>query len=172
MSIRTILSGVGATAIVAALSLPLLAQTPPPQQQPGQQGWRGPHGQSMMARLNLTQDQRDQLKKLREQNRAATKDEVTKLSDLRHQLEDQLLSDNPDQGQIKSLTDQIGQLQQQLFAQRIQQRQQELAIFTPEQRQQLRQWHQDHPGAGFGLMGPGRGFRGPRPGPGGPGGGF
>lgn len=161
MSIRTIVTGAGATAIVAALSLPMFAQTPPPPQA-GERGWRGPRArQEMMAnRLNLTQDQQDQLKKLRDQNRAATKDEVVKLSDLRHQLEDQLLSDSPDQGQIKSLTDQIGQLQQQLFAQRIQQRQQELAIYTPEQRQQLRQWHQDHPNA-FGPMGP-RGFRGPR----------
>jgi Spy/CpxP family protein refolding chaperone len=114
----------------------------------------------MMAnRLNLTQEQRDQLKKLREQNRAASKDEMVKLSDLRHQLEDQLLSDNPDQSQITSLVGQIGQLQQQLFAQRMQQRQQELAIYTPEQRQQLRQWRQDRPN--FGPRQRGRGFRGP-----------
>lgn len=171
MSTRTILTGAGAATLIAALSLPLVAQTPPPGQ-PGERGWRGPGArQELMAnRLNLTPEQRDQLKKLREQNRAATKDQMVKLSDMRHQLQDQLLSDNPDQAQITALTGQIGQLQQQLFLHRIQQRQQELAIFTPDQRQQLRQWRQDHPGAGFGPMGPWRRFRGPRGG--GPGGGF
>ena len=159
MSIRTVLSGLGVTAIIAALSLPVLAQTPPP---PGPGGRRGPGGwQGMMAnQLNLTQDQRDQIQKLHQQNRTAVKDQAAKLRDLRHQLNDQLLSDTPDQAQITSLTGQMGQIQQQLFAQEIQVQQQVIAVFTPEQRQQLRQWLQDHPNAG--PMGFGRRFRGPR----------
>ena len=161
MSIRRVLTGLGATALVAALAIPLLAQAQP--QPPGPGGQRGPRGwQGMMAnQLNLTQDQRDQIKKLHEQNRAALKDQMAKLGDLRHQLNDQLLSDTPDQAQITTLVGQIGQLQQQLFAQRIQLRQQTLAVFTPEQRQQLRQWEQNHPNFGMGPMGRGRHFRAP-----------
>lgn len=78
--------------------------------------------------LNLTDAQRDEIRKLRDETRAARREDAAKL-----------LADDPDQGKIASLKNDIAQLSHQIQARRLDQQERLSRIFTPEQRRLLRE---------------------------------
>lgn len=129
--------------LVAACALALAGVTGYAQQAPqaGQtteqarpaRPWRGMPG------LNLTDAQRDEIAKLREEHRAATREDSQKLRVAKRQLRDEVFADNPDQNKIATLKSDIAQLSQQLEARRLDEQERFARILTPEQRKLMRE---------------------------------
>src|SRR5512141_1624060 len=76
-----------------------IAQTPAPQPAP-QPAPRGERPRPGLAGLNLTDAQRQQIRTLREHNRAAGRDQVRQLREARQSLRAEMYADAPDQNKI------------------------------------------------------------------------
>jgi Spy/CpxP family protein refolding chaperone len=85
--------------------------------------------------LGLTDVQREEIRKLREEHRAAVREEAQKFRDASRQLRAEIYAANPDQGKIDSLKAEVAQLSQQLHLRRLEQQERISRILTPEQRQ-------------------------------------
>lgn len=110
-------------------------------------------------RPQLTEQQREQIRALNEQQRTAGEAARRELGALRRQLDEALTAASVDSGKVSALRSQIVQQETALAGQRIDRLSQMSSILTAEQRQALR-------GRGLGqMMAPGaRGFgRGGRP---------
>lgn len=129
---------------VSAVTLGSMAGFAQPAPQAGQNTEQArPQRQSRMAtRLNLTDAQRDEIQKLREEHRAATREHAQKLREAKQQLHAELFADNPDQGKIATLKSSIAELSQQLQASRFEQQERYSRILTPEQRKLMREHRQ------------------------------
>ncbi|HSL20072.1 MAG TPA: periplasmic heavy metal sensor [Vicinamibacterales bacterium] len=131
-----LLIGTAAAVALAAGAALAQAQAPAPQPQT-----RAPRARAarLAAQLNLTDAQREQIRKVREDNRVALRDQTLKLRDARRALQDALYADAPDQGTIDTLKSEIAQLTQQVEARRLEIQEEIARIYTPEQRQILRE---------------------------------
>lgn len=127
---RFVLVMAGAVGLAAATGLaqaPAQPETPP--------GARAPRAEG----LNLTDAQRDEMRKLREEHRAATRDAAQKLRDANRQLREALYAASLDETKIAALKTEIAELSQQLQARRFDQQERMARILTPEQRQLVRE---------------------------------
>jgi protein CpxP len=100
---------------------------------PGLMGQMG-----MLRGLDLTQQQRDELRALGEQRRTVDKPVMDKLRVAGQALEAELLADAPNQGRIDQLKTDLAQAQQEALDARIAMQLKVNQILTPEQRQTLR----------------------------------
>jgi Spy/CpxP family protein refolding chaperone len=115
------------------------AQTPAPA--PRQAGPRVP---------GLTDTQRDEIRKMRDENRVAMREHTDKLREIRRQYDDQLYAAAPDGTKLAALRTEVLELSQKIEALRLEHHERMLQVLTPEQRQAMR-------GRGWGE---GRGARG------------
>ncbi len=98
-----------------------------------------PRGAGPGGVLNLTDAQRDEIRKLREETRAVQRADAQKLQEATRRLREALLADDPDQRTVAALRDEVAQLSHQLQARRLDQQERVSRIFTPEQRRLLRE---------------------------------
>jgi Spy/CpxP family protein refolding chaperone len=153
--------------LVAAVS----AQQPPPSHMPHGQGQagggrgmgpgHGPGGpMALFARLNLTDDQKQQVHKLmagEQQKQQGVMEQMRKLHD---QLRDQIFGENGPTGDAKATAQEINRLQGEMMQAHVDMAQQVSAILTAEQRKQIR----DMPmGELMGMVPMGMGQRGGPP---------
>lgn len=106
----------------------------------GREGWHGGgrHGFGMgMRELNLTDDQRAQLKQIHEQQREAMKPLVEQHKALRDQIEQSLSSGKPDATRVGQLEIQLYNLRSQFRAQREKMQAAFENVLTPEQKAQF-----------------------------------
>lgn len=128
-----------AASAVLLAAMPGSAQPAPESAPPAAQARRARPAWRMTERLNLTEAQRQELRKLREENRAAAREDAGKLRTLRRQLHDALFADNPDEGRIAALKADVAQLTGQLEARRFDHQERMARILTAEQRTLLRE---------------------------------
>jgi len=121
-----------ASLAAAALLMPATAalsqtspQTPPAAQQ-------GP-------RLNLTEDQRNEIRGLREAQRKESQALREKMRAARQQLQQAMRADAPDEAAIRSAAEALGALQADQAVQQGRARSQFMKVLTPEQQAQLKQ---------------------------------
>ena len=88
-------------------------------------------------KLNLTPEQKEQIKKVMEQKRDQNKAAQESVMTLRKQLMEQMGSDNPDPEKIRALHRQLGELEGNLAASRAEGLKEIKALLTPEQQAQL-----------------------------------
>jgi len=106
----------------------------------GREGWHGGgrHGFGMgMRELNLTDDQKAQLKQIHEQQREAMKPLVEQHKALRDQIEQSLSSGKPDATRVGQLEIQLYNLRSQFRAQREKMQAAFENVLTPEQKAQF-----------------------------------
>jgi len=164
------------TAILFAV--PVLAQEPP-------EGPRGPHGlrgQALQQHLELTEQQREDLKTNRQALREATRPLMQQMREKRNLLREEMHSETPNAGTIGQLTVEIKELAEQMKAAREASRADAVALLDSNQQAKLAILQQAlelqglarqaaganllaAPKGGFGMRG------GMGPGPGSPGGG-
>ncbi|CAM5222570.1 hypothetical protein CDEF62S_02535 [Castellaniella defragrans] len=96
-------------------------------------GWSGP----MLRKLNLTQDQQDQIFKIRHDQAQAFYDQRKALRIAAKSLHEVTTADSFDQAKAKQAADAMGQAESQLALLRAQTQAQIRAVLTPEQRQKL-----------------------------------
>jgi len=152
---RIIWTAVVAMILAAAVAIPVIAQPPQGGRGPG----RGPGAGGLMPMLrglNLTDAQREQIKTLTEQRRAA--DPGRSLMDLERQLQTAILADTPDQQKIEELKNSIAIASAQELAARIDLQSRIAQILTPEQRAQAREAVGKGPGRRGGAPPAARGF--------------
>ncbi|WP_322998957.1 Spy/CpxP family protein refolding chaperone [Castellaniella sp.] len=135
-----------ATAIVAA---PLAASAAPGPQSEGMRTHqradhhaRSMHGDRWLRGLDLTQDQQDQIFKIRHDQEQAVYDQKKAVKAAAGTLRELGRADSFDQAKAKQAADALGQAQGQLALLRAQSMAQIRAVLTPEQRQTLAEHHQ------------------------------
>jgi len=130
--------------------------------------WRGGPGtgmQLMFDRLDLSDEQRQQIEALVEEGRKQRLAYQKDLLRLRHDLQGEMLKDAPDAGKVRKLAARIGELRTQMQTSWLEQRLAVRKLLTPEQRDQLilmraHGGRGGRCGMGPGGMGPGAGPRG------------
>lgn len=140
-----------AAAIIAA---PLAASAAPGPQQDGMRShqWaghqghqmRGHHGDQWLRGLDLTQDQQDQIFKIRHDQEQAVYDQKKAMKTAAGTLRDLSRADSFDADKAKQAADALGQAQGQLALLRAQSMAQIRAVLTPEQRQKLSERRERH----------------------------
>lgn len=133
---------VAAAAAVLALAPAVAHAQAGPGRAPGM-----PRQARELAGLNLTDAQRDQIWKLREDHRAAVRDEAFKLRTARRELRRETLAEQPDPQKIETLRAQVTELSSVLQNRRLELRQQMAQVLTPEQREVLRKRQDQRPDA-------------------------
>jgi Spy/CpxP family protein refolding chaperone len=151
---------VASVAAVALLATGIsFAQAPGGGMRPGsggppEQSMRRPRGGGL-EKLNLTDEQRQQLHELMQAEREASKDTGGKMPELQRQLHEAIFLGK---GDVNAIAEQINELQAKMLAARIAHQQKVSAILSPEQRQEMAKMRPIGPGRG--AMEPGRGGRG------------
>jgi periplasmic protein CpxP/Spy len=154
---RTMWTAVAAMVLAAAVAIPVIAQPPQGGRGPG----RGPGAGGLMPMLrglNLTDAQREQIRALTDERRAAG-DPGRNLIDLRRQLQTAILADTPDQQKIEELKNSIAAASAQELAARIDLQSRIAQVLTPEQRAQAREAVGKGPGHRGGAPPTARHFR-------------
>ncbi|WP_323017321.1 Spy/CpxP family protein refolding chaperone [Castellaniella sp.] len=100
------------------------------------------HGDRWLRGLNLSQDQQDQIFKIRHDQEQAVYDQKKAIKAAAGTLRELSQSDAFDQAKAKQAADTLGQAQGQLALLRAQSMAQIRAVLTPEQRQQMAKRHQ------------------------------
>jgi len=113
-------------------------------------GMMGDYGLGQVSRLDLSDQQRDQINKLRDQLRRQHWDIMGKMMDERSKLQDLYAEDKPDPEKIGAVYDEIAKLQKEMVQTRIETRNKIQDVLTPQQREQLKTWRQGRWGAGGG----------------------
>ena len=130
-------------ALAAATAAGAQQEASTPQQQPTRQ--RAMAGQGMnqrggpFARLNLTEQQRTDIRNAMKASREAMAKDASELRDVRRQLHEALFADTPDQAQVAALSARLNQVQGNLQTARIQTQEQIATILTPDQRKLVRE---------------------------------
>jgi periplasmic protein CpxP/Spy len=154
---RTMWTAVAAMILAAAVAIPVIAQPPQGGRGPG----RGPGAGGLMPvlrGLNLTDAQREQIRALTDERRAAG-DPGRNLMDLERQLQTAILADTPDQQKIEELKNSIAAASAQELAARIDLQSRIAQVLTPEQRAQAREAVGKGPGHRGGAPPTARHFR-------------
>jgi Spy/CpxP family protein refolding chaperone len=123
---------------------PLLAQSTDPSASPEDaqhQHWRH-HGEWFLEKLNLSDQQRDQIKKFRSDNKAAFRTAMLNLLSAEKSLQDAIHKNPTDEATISSLSASVNSAKTQLTMQRAKLHAMIVGILTPEQRQTLDEIHQ------------------------------
>jgi len=181
-----VLGVVAGVAMVAALTAVALGaqQGPPPGRGPGGQGGHGGPGFGMMGRgpggpmggmimqglrqLNLTEEQKTQVKAVMDANKDALQAIGKQMQEAQVALGDAATADQPNEQAIRDAAAAVGKLQGDLAVLRSQIHTKVFALLTPDQQAQAKQFRADaksRGGQGRGMMG--RGGRGRGPGRGG-----
>jgi Spy/CpxP family protein refolding chaperone len=129
----------GLTIVGAALTLAAFTGAAQAQSGAGPRGDRVGQRAARADALNLTDTQREQIRKLREDHRAALREPMQQLRDARRQWHAEMAADQPDGGRLQQLRSEVLRLSLEVEASRLQLREQRLSILTPEQRQILRE---------------------------------
>ena len=124
-----------ATAIsfVIIAAVPLCAQTPTPEPPPGAMQGRN-FGGDPIRELNLTAEQREQIRTIREQNRAERATINQRVRETNRALEEALDSDNPDQSVLEQRMQEVSAAQAEAMRMRIRTEVQIRKVLTNEQR--------------------------------------
>ncbi len=109
-------------------------------------------------RLDLSDAQRTDLRKVTGDFRRAHWSTIGNLIDARAKLRDLESAAQPDAKQVGAAFADVSKLRQTLLEAGVQARSQALAVLTPAQRQQLEQWRKQGRGPGAGLHGRGPGM--------------
>ena len=109
----------------------------------GRGGRHGRHGGEFMRSLNLTDDQKAQLKSMREQQEEALRPVFEQERALREQMREALESGNPDASRIGQLEIQSHRLRQQIRAEREKAMASFVNVLTPEQKAQWEKMQQE-----------------------------
>jgi Spy/CpxP family protein refolding chaperone len=123
---------------------PLLAQSTTPSASPEAEGhhhWRH-HGEWFLKKLNLSDQQRDQIKKFRSDNKPAFKTAMLNLLTARKSLQDAIYKNPNDEATISSLSASVNSARTQLTIQKANFYAMLVSVLTPEQKQTLEQMHQ------------------------------
>lgn len=151
-----------AIAIIALLPLgSLLAQQQQPQQQ--QQQGKGQPGkfqgrQKFLQELNLTQDQKDQIQKLRSDHQKQMVDYKSDIAKTRIDIKNLFQSNNPDEGKILDLTKKVSDTQADMKASSIKNWFQIYNLLNDQQKATFRKMApMMRERMGKGMMGKGRG---------------
>lgn len=141
------LVAVAGAALLAAAAVQAQTQAPAPRQA----GPRVP---------GLTDTQRDEIRKMRDENRAAMREHTDKLREVRRQYHDQLYAATPDGTKLTQLRTELLELSQKIEALRLEHHERMLQVLTPEQRQTMRDrgWRDGRGARGRAMRG--RGWRG------------
>ena len=129
-----------ATAIsfVILAALPLCAQTPTPEPPPGPMQGRN-FGGDPIRELNLTAEQREQIRMIREQNRAERATINQRVRETNRALEEALDSDNPDQSVLEQRIREVSAAQAEAMRMRIKTEVKIRMVLTNEQRIMLKE---------------------------------
>jgi Spy/CpxP family protein refolding chaperone len=73
----------------------------------GPEGKKGPN--KIMKELKLSEEQKEKMKELRDQNKDAQKELFGKITELRGAIKEELLKDDPDENALSSLAAQLGE---------------------------------------------------------------
>ena len=105
----------------------------------GRAGWRGmAPGQNLMAQLNLTQAQKDQLKAIQEQQKKDGQAVRERLQDARAKLREAMRADIPDEAAVKAAAGAVASIQAEQSVLQARVKGQRMKVLTPEQQKQLR----------------------------------
>lgn len=120
----------------------------------------GPHGhgdmlEHMSRELNLTDEQKTQVKAIMDATETSAQGTHAKLDEVHKQLEAATANGQFDEGQVRTLANQLGQLQADMMVEHLRAKSKVFAVLTPEQRTKAEAMHQ--------RMGPGRRHAGPPP---------
>lgn len=125
-------------ALVAILATAALAQGPGPRRGRGPAQEDGfPRLERLAARLDLTEDQVQAAQELREQGRAAGVERRKAIMRLQHDLQGEMLKDDPSAAKVAELTRKIGDLKTAAQVQRAENRLAFRKLLTPEQRDKM-----------------------------------
>ncbi|WJI26705.1 Spy/CpxP family protein refolding chaperone [Thermosynechococcus sp. B1] len=122
-----------ATLLICGSLSPLLAIAPPSVADPG---YGGPRWGANLDNLNLTPEQRQRLKAVRQQYQGQMEQTRNQLRTAREELR-QMMSGNASEDQIRSKHQQVRQLENQLASLRFESMLAMRGILTPQQRQAL-----------------------------------
>ncbi|HKO41923.1 MAG TPA: Spy/CpxP family protein refolding chaperone [Pyrinomonadaceae bacterium] len=126
-----------AISLVILAALPLCAQTPPPEPPGPMQGRNG--GGDPIRELNLTPEQREQIRMIREQNRAERATINQRVRETNRALEEALDSDNPDQSVLEQRIQEVSTAQAEAMRMRIKTEVKIRNVLTSEQRTMLKE---------------------------------
>jgi len=105
----------------------------------GGPGWGyGPRGGGPLALLDLTEEQREKIAALQEENRRKNWDVMGQMRTEQFKLRQMYFTDKPDPEAIAAQQQKVDVLRRQIIKSRVEARNQIAAILTPEQRQQFR----------------------------------
>jgi Spy/CpxP family protein refolding chaperone len=138
------------------LALPLSAGEDYHAGKEGKDGaWKGGEMHSMWKDLNLTQQQKDQLKAAHQEMQTQRQELFQKMKGLRKTIKDEIMKDNPDQNMLNNLAEQSGALEKEAALLRFQHFLKMKSILTKEQFEKI--LDNDRPGLGMeeGMEGPG-----------------
>jgi len=111
-------------------------------------GTTGGYGLGQISRLGLSDQQRDEFTKLRDQLRRQHWDIMGKIMDERSKLSDLYAEDKPDAGKIGAVYDDIAKLQKEMVQTRLDAWNKIQDVLTPQQREQLKAWREGRFGTG------------------------
>ena len=113
-------------------------------------GMMGDYGLGQISRLDLSDQQRDQINKLSDQLRRKHWDIMGKMMDERSKLRDLYAEDKPDAEKVGAVYDEIAKLQKEMVQTRIETGNKIQDVLTPQQQEQLKTWRQGRWGTGGG----------------------
>jgi Spy/CpxP family protein refolding chaperone len=126
-------------AIAAASQAQTAPKAPPPAAPAVKSPPQGQPGAGPVARLNLTQAQRDQIRTLREAQRTDSLALREKMRAARQQLHQAMRADVPDEAAVRSAAGAVAALRADQAALQARSRAQSMKALTPEQQAQLKQ---------------------------------
>ncbi len=147
-------------AAMLLLMAALVWSAAPAEAGPDGQGRKGPGPNAILARLDLTAEQKARVKEIRETGQAETRSLAKAMTRLRHELQGEMLADEPDPANVRELAQQIGDIRTKQEIRRLETRLAVRQELTPEQREQLLLMEQRRARPerqGQGPRGPGRG---------------
>ena len=127
-----------AVSFVIMAALPLCAQTPTPEQPPAARQGRN-FGGDPIRELHLTAEQREQIRMIREQNRAERATINQRVRETNRALEEALDSDNPDQSVLEQSIQEVSAAQAEAMRMRIRTEVKIRQVLTSEQRVMLKE---------------------------------
>ena len=127
-----------AISLVILAALPLYAQTPTPEPPPAAMQRRN-FGGDPIRELNLTAEQREQIRMIREQNRTERATINQRVRETNRALEEALDSDNPDQSVLEQRIQEVSAAQAEAMRMRIKTEVKIRQVLTSEQRIMLKE---------------------------------
>jgi protein CpxP len=100
----------------------------------------------MFDRLDLTQEQRDKIKQIMDENKQVRQEKTKALWDNRKALRDQAMAENYDAHRVQELADQQAKLQADLTVMRTESFHRIYSVLTPDQKQKLAEMKEQRKG--------------------------